>query len=113
MGAKTLLGNYAAVWKRRRWRTAMAVALASDALSFGLEFLSLGLAEIPQLAVDLATAVAIFLLLGFRWGLLAPLVIEAFPAMSAFPSWALAVAAYAALEPAPAGTPVSPASGVS
>jgi hypothetical protein len=76
----------------------MAVALLSDAVSFGLQFFSLGLAEIPQLAVDLVTAVALVLLLGFRWGLALALIVEAFPVTAAFPSWALAVAAQAAFE---------------
>lgn len=98
MELKKLGSNFAAAWRRRRWRAALVAALVSDALSFGLEFLSLGLAELPQMALDLLTAVLIFVLLGFRWGLLIPLLVEAFPALAVFPSWALAVAAYAALE---------------
>lgn len=100
---KNYAKNLLAAWKRPRWRWAFAAALVSDAISFGLEFLSLGLAEPPQLAVDFLTAAALVFLLGFRWGLALPLFAEAFPATSAFPSWALAVAAFAALEPEQAG----------
>jgi hypothetical protein len=99
-----MASGLAAVWGRRRWRAALAAALVSDALSFGLEFLSLGLAEPVQVALDLVTALLIFALLGFRWGLLIPLALEAIPALAAFPTWFLAVAAYAALDreaPAP------------
>ncbi|MGH7442535.1 MAG: hypothetical protein ACREKE_07685 [bacterium] len=71
----------------------------SDALSFGLIAFSLGLAEPIQMALDLATAVGLLLLLGFRWSLAFALALEAFPATSVFPCWALAVAAQAALEP--------------
>jgi hypothetical protein len=91
--------NFLAVWKRPRWRWALAVSLVSDAISFGLEALSLGLAEPPQLVVDFLTAAALVALLGFRWTLALPLFAEAVPATSAFPSWVLAVAALAALEP--------------
>jgi hypothetical protein len=90
--------NFAAAFRQARWRWAMAVALLSDAVSFGLQFFSLGLAEIPQLGVDLLTAVVLVILLGFRWGLALALVVEAIPITAAFPSWALAVAAQAALE---------------
>lgn len=112
MGLKGILSKLASAWGRRRWRAALAAALVSDGLSFGLEFLSLGLAEPVQLALDLLTALLIFILLGFRWGLLLPLVLEAIPALAAFPSWALAVAAHAALdpenEPSPAQPPKAP-----
>jgi hypothetical protein len=50
------------------------------------------------LAVDLVTAVVLVILLGFRWGLALALVVEAFPLTAAFPSWAVVVAAQAALE---------------
>ena len=98
MRLKSLGPNFMAALRLPRWRWAMVAALASDAVSFGLEFLSLGLAEIPQVAVDLATAAVIFAMLGFRWGLAIPLGLEALPGFAAFPSWALAVGAYAALE---------------
>lgn len=102
------LRNFAAVFRRPRWRWALALALVSDAFSFGLEFFSLGLAEPLQVAVDLVTAAVLIFLLGFRWGLGLPLVAEAFPVTSAFPSWALAVLAFAALEPGPVeGNPVA------
>ena len=98
-----LLRNFRAALKRPRWRWALCFALASDALSFGLEFASFGLAEFPQVLVDLGTAVGLAMIVGPRWSLVLPLTLEAFPATSAFPSWALAVAAWAALEPAQSG----------
>jgi hypothetical protein len=93
------LKSFFAVWRRRRWRIALAVALASDALSFGLEAFSLGLAEPLQIAVDAATALLVSLLIGFRWSLAIPLAIEAVPGLAVFPTWAAALAALAALEP--------------
>jgi hypothetical protein len=96
-----LARNFAAAFKRPRWRWALAFALASDALSFGLEFASLGLAEFPQVLVDLGTAAGLALLVRPRWSMALPLLVEAFPATSVFPSWALAVAAWAALEADP------------
>jgi len=93
--------NFTAAFKRPRWRWALALALVSDAFSFGLEFLSLGLAEFHQILVDLGTAAGVAVLVGPRWSLALPLLAEAFPASSVFPSWALAVAAWAALETEP------------
>jgi len=93
--------NFVAAFKRPRWRWALGLALLSDALSFGLEFLSLGLAEFPQILVDLVTAIGIAVLVGPRWSMALPLLVESFPASSMFPSWALAVAAWAALETDP------------
>ena len=84
-----------------RWRWVMAVAALSDAVSFGLEFFGFGLGMILQVGVDLLTAVAMIALLGFRWTLAIPLVMEAIPVLAVFPTWTLAVAAYAALESAP------------
>ncbi len=85
--------------RRPPWRGALALALASDAVSFGLQATGLGLAVVPQVALDLATAVGLALLIRPRWGLLAPLALEAFPGTAAFPAWAVAVAVWAALEP--------------
>ena len=96
-----LLRNLWAARKRPRWWLAMAVALASDALSFGLELLTLGLGEPAQLAVDFGTALVLALILGWRWSLLLPLGVEAVPALALFPTWALAVAALAATDAAP------------
>jgi rfaE bifunctional protein nucleotidyltransferase chain/domain len=69
------------------------LAALSDALSFGFTFTG------PvEMSIDALTAVALFALLGFRPGLLIPLVIEAIPGLSSFPTWTLAVGAFMALE---------------
>jgi uncharacterized membrane protein YtjA (UPF0391 family) len=48
-----------------------------------------------QWAVDLATALLLFVLLGWRWALLPGLVAEAIPGIAVFPVWVLVVAAVA------------------
>jgi rfaE bifunctional protein nucleotidyltransferase chain/domain len=71
-----------------RWPIAMVVAAGSDALSFADSmFLPL------QLAVDFATALLLWAVLGFSWPLLLALVVEAIPGMALFPSWIVAVGA--------------------
>ena len=94
-----------AVWSRPHWRAALAAAMVSDLLSFGIEAVSLGLAEPVQIGVDLITAVVIVALVGFRWGLAVPLIVEAVPVAAAFPTWTLAVVAYAALDRPTPGPP--------
>ena len=83
---------------QRRWQGAMGLAVVSDAASFGLEAFGLGLGMVLQVGVDLATAALLILILGFRWTLAVPLVVEAIPGLALFPTWTLAVAAYAAIE---------------
>lgn len=88
-----LFGNLKAAWLQPKWRAALIVAALSDALSFGLAVTG------PfQVAGDLVTAVALFLVLGFRWPLFIPLVTEAIPAVALFPAWILFVGAMAAME---------------
>ena len=64
----------------------MAVALVSDLLSVGFEF-------VPplQIAIDVATALALWFLCGWRWPLLPALIVEAIPGLSLFPTWSLVV----------------------
>lgn len=66
---------------------ALIVAIVSDAISIGAEF-------VPpvQWCVDVVTALILFAILGFRWPLLPVLVIEAIPGLAAFPTWTLVVA---------------------
>jgi uncharacterized membrane protein YtjA (UPF0391 family) len=73
-----------------RLALAFLVAAASDAVSYGTEW-------VPpvQWAVDLTTALLLFGLLGWRWALLPGLVAEAIPGVAAFPVWVLVVAAVA------------------
>lgn len=65
---------------------AFAVAAVSDVVSIATEF-------VPpvQWAIDGATALALFLILGRRWALLPGLVAEAIPGMGVFPVWVLVV----------------------
>ena len=71
---------------RARLVLALAVAAASDALAFFVELV------LPlQWALDLATALLLFLILGRRWAILPGLVAEAIPGMGVFPVWILVV----------------------
>jgi hypothetical protein len=69
---------------------ALLVATASDLVSYGTTF-------VPpvQWAVDLVTAVLLFVLLGRRWALLPGLIAEAIPGVAVFPVWLLVVASIA------------------
>jgi hypothetical protein len=69
---------------------ALLVATASDLVSYGTAF-------VPpvQWAVDLVTAVLLFVLLGRRWALLPGLIAEALPGVALFPVWLLVVASIA------------------
>jgi hypothetical protein len=76
---------------RSRLALALAIAIVSDALAVWVE-----LVPPVQIVLDLATAAALFAVLGFRWALLPPIVIEAIPGLRLFPTWILAVGALAA-----------------
>jgi hypothetical protein len=65
---------------------AFGVAAISDVFSIWLTF-----APPIQWTLDLATALALFLILGRRWALLPGLVAEAIPGMGVFPVWVLVV----------------------
>jgi len=75
---------------KNRLRLAFAIALISDVLSFGLF-----LAPPVQIVVDLFTAALLFIVLGWRWGLLLGLVFEAIPGLYLLPAWVLVVGAIA------------------
>jgi uncharacterized membrane protein YtjA (UPF0391 family) len=87
-----------------RLALAFLVAAASDAVSYGTEW-------VPpvQWAVDGATALLLFGLLGRRWAILPGLVAEAIPGVAAFPVWVLVVASVAlwgeVKRPAPTSRP--------
>jgi hypothetical protein len=84
----------------------MVLAVISDAVSFGLAFTG------PfEVAADLVTALALFSILGFRWPLFIPLVVEAIPAVAVFPTWTVAIAAMAAADAATPPTNPSPTPG--
>jgi hypothetical protein len=69
----------------RLW-LAFAVAIVSDGLSIWLEF-----APPLQWGLDIATALALFLILGRQMLLLPALITEAIPGLAVFPAWILVV----------------------
>jgi len=73
-------------YTRARTAIAFGVAAVSDVLMIWTEF-------VPpvQWALDGATALALFLILGKRWALLPGLIAEAIPGMGVFPVWVLVV----------------------
>src|SRR5258706_13443741 len=73
--------------KRRKW-TALAVAAASDALQVALfpVFVE-GVVSPWEIALDVATAVVILLLCGFKWRLAIALATELVPGIDLFPTW--------------------------
>jgi hypothetical protein len=80
--------HFMAAWKIPRWRWALLIAVVSDALGFGAVLL-----PPVQWVLDGVTAAALLMVLGFRWQLLAALVVEAVPALEIFPAWTLVVLA--------------------
>jgi hypothetical protein len=75
---------------RKRLAAALAVAAISDGLSFWLV-----IALPVQWAVDLVTALLLFLLLGRKWVILPGLIAEAIPGLNIFPFWLLVVGSIA------------------
>jgi hypothetical protein len=75
---------------KTRLALALLLAATSDVVSLWTEF-------VPpvQWAVDLVTALLLFMVLGWRWALLPGFVAEAIPGVAAFPVWTLVVAAVA------------------
>ena len=71
---------------RKRQAAAFLIAAVSDVISMWTE-----LVPPLQWAVDLGTALLLFLILGRRWAILPGLVAEAIPGMGVFPVWVLVV----------------------
>ncbi len=87
------INNLRLAWKSPTWRWALIIAAVSDALGFGVAFFP------PiQWVLDALTAIALLLVLGYRWKLLIALAIEVIPAIQLFPAWILVVGAMAATE---------------
>jgi rfaE bifunctional protein nucleotidyltransferase chain/domain len=81
---------------KARWPIAMLVAAGSDAVSFGTTLLP------PlQIGLDLATALLLWLVLGWSWPLLVALVVEAIPGLGVFPTWVVAVGALMTVKVSP------------
>ncbi|MBZ5643495.1 MAG: hypothetical protein LAO19_12100 [Acidobacteriia bacterium] len=74
----------------RHSRSRMAIAFGVAAIS---DFLAMWTVIAPplQVALDVVTAIILFLILGRRWALLPGLVAEAIPGMGVFPVWVLVV----------------------
>lgn len=76
---------------RTRIIIALIVAVLSDLLSAMTEWFP------PlQWGIDLATALILFVILGWHWIFLPALVAEAIPGLAMFPTWLMVVAVYAA-----------------
>jgi hypothetical protein len=71
---------------RAQMALAFGIAAVSDVFSIWLTF-----APPFQWALDVATAFALFLILGRRWALLPGLIAEAIPGVGVFPVWVLVV----------------------
>jgi hypothetical protein len=80
--------NHPAGWKSPRMRRALLIAVISDALGFGVV-----LFPPVQWLLDALTALALLLVLGFRWPLFIALMVEVIPAIQLFPAWTLVVLA--------------------
>jgi len=71
---------------RARMAVAFGVAAISDVLAIATV-----IAPPLQVALDVVTALILFLILGRRWALLPGLITEAIPGMGVFPVWVLVV----------------------
>jgi hypothetical protein len=85
--------NLKLAWKNPKMRWAMLIAVISDALGFVAVLFP------PAIWIlDALTAIALLLVLGYRWKLLVALAIEVVPAIQLFPAWTLVILAIAATE---------------
>ena len=71
---------------RKRLAVAFLIAAVSDVLSIWTV-----LAPPLQWAIDLGTALLLYLILGRRWAILPGLIAEAIPGIGVFPVWVLVV----------------------
>lgn len=77
-------------FSQRRLALAFTVAALADGLAVFLT-----LAPPVQWAVDLITAILLFMVLGWQWILLPGLIMEAIPGLCIFPFWLLVVGSVA------------------
>ncbi len=77
-------------FSKKRLALAVALAVLSDGFSFFLTF-----APPFQWALDLVTALLLFMVLGWQWALLPGLILEAIPGINILPFWVLVVGAVA------------------
>ena len=76
--------------RRARLAAAFAVAAVSDVFSLWLTF-----APPAQWALDVVTALLLFLTLGRQWAILPALVAEAIPGLALMPAWVMVVGSIA------------------
>lgn len=76
--------------RRARLGTAFVIAAVSDLLSLWLTFI-----PPAQWALDVTTALLLFLVLGRQWAILPALVAEAIPGIGVLPAWVLVVGSIA------------------
>ncbi len=67
---------------------AFAVAAISDAVSAAVQFM-----PPVEIAVDVVTAILLWMLLGWRWVMLPAFIAEAIPGLAMFPTWLLVTTA--------------------
>lgn len=91
-GIADLLPRLRIAMRNPRWRIALIAAILSDALAYLL-------LPLPpaQWALDIITAVILFISFGFPWTLLMAFVMEVIPGVELFPAWTLAVLAIGAV----------------
>ncbi|MDP9036973.1 MAG: hypothetical protein M3O50_19415 [Myxococcota bacterium] len=93
-----------------RKRLAMAVAALADAVQLGLfNFFYCGALSPADDVLDGAVVLALVLILGFKWRLVAALALELVPGVALFPSWTAFVATVATA-PTPSRPPRRPSS---
>jgi hypothetical protein len=78
------------LFSKKRLALAFALAAVSDGLQFFLTF-----APPLQWALDLVTALLLFMVLGWHWVMRPGLILEAIPGINIFPVWLIVVGAVA------------------
>ena len=74
---------------RNRAVLALIVAVISDVLSLVFEFI-----PSMEITLDLATALVLWAILGWRWPLLPAMIAEAIPGVALFPTWTMVAGVY-------------------
>lgn len=94
---------------KTRKRTALALAMAADAVQIGLLPMFVEGALSPfQDALDVVVALALVLTLGFEWRLLLAFGFELVPGATLFPTWTAVVLSMQVREEDPSGRDVVP-----
>lgn len=91
-GIADLLPRLRIAMRNPRWRVALIAAILSDAIAYLLLLL-----PPAQWALDIITALILFISFGFPWPLLMAFVMEVIPGVELFPAWTLAVLAIGAI----------------